>query len=51
MEGAWYASLSRFTLDGAGKAKTAIQHGPAFATANECNDVMRSLRSFSPTIS
>ena len=37
---AWYASLSRFTLDGAGKAKTAIQHGPAFATANECTDMI-----------
>ncbi len=35
---AWYASLSRLTFDGAGKAKTAIQHGPAFATANECTD-------------
>ena len=37
---AWYASLSRFTFDGAGKAKTAVQHGPAFATANECTDMI-----------
>jgi hypothetical protein len=35
---AWYASLSRLTFDGAGTAKTAVQHGPAFATANECTD-------------
>jgi hypothetical protein len=37
---AWYASLSRITFDGVGKAKTAIQHGPAFATANECTDMI-----------
>ncbi len=37
---AWYASLSRLTFDGAGKAKTAIQHGPAFATANEATDLI-----------
>ena len=37
---AWYASISRFTLDGAGKAKTAIEHGPKFATANECTDMI-----------
>jgi hypothetical protein len=37
---AWYASLSRLTFDGAGKAKTAIEHGPAFATGNECTDVI-----------
>ncbi|MHB9133696.1 MAG: glycosyl hydrolase family 28-related protein [Armatimonadota bacterium] len=35
---AWFASLSRLTFDGAGKAKTAVEHGPAFATANECTD-------------
>jgi pectin methylesterase-like acyl-CoA thioesterase len=35
---AWFASLSRLTFDGAGTAKTAVQHGPAFATANECTD-------------
>jgi hypothetical protein len=37
---AWYASISRFTLDGAGTAKTAIEHGPKFATANECTDMI-----------
>jgi len=37
---AWYASIGRLTLDGAGKAKTAIQHGPSFATANECTDMI-----------
>lgn len=37
---AWYASISRLTLDGAGKAKTAIQHGPKFSTANECTDMI-----------
>jgi len=37
---AWYASISRLTLDGVGKAKTAIQHGPSFATANECTDMI-----------
>ena len=37
---AWYAGLSRLTFDGGGKAKTAIQHGKAFATANECTDVI-----------
>lgn len=36
---AWYASISRLTLDGAGKARTAIEHGPKFATANECTDM------------
>lgn len=35
---AWFASLSRLTFDGAGRAKTAVEHGPAFATANECTD-------------
>ncbi len=37
---AWFASLSRLTLDGAGKAKTAVEHGPAFATYNECTDMI-----------
>ncbi|MGA2253928.1 MAG: glycosyl hydrolase family 28-related protein, partial [Thermoguttaceae bacterium] len=37
---AWYASLSRFTLDGAGKAKVALQHGIAFTTANEISDIV-----------
>ncbi len=32
---AWFASLSRLTFDGAGKAKTAIEHGEKFTTAND----------------
>jgi hypothetical protein len=36
----WYACLGRLTFDGAGKAKTAIQHGEAFSTANEYKDVV-----------
>jgi len=32
---AWFASVSRLTFDGAGKAKTAIEHGEKFTTANE----------------
>ena len=37
---AWYASMSRMTFDGAGKAKTAIEHGVAFTTANEFTDLI-----------
>ena len=37
---AWYASLSRLTFDGAGKAKVALQHGEAFTTANEITDMI-----------
>ncbi len=37
---AWFASISRLTLDGAGTAKSAIEHGPAFATYNECTDMI-----------
>jgi len=37
---AWYASLSRLTFDGAGKAKTAIEHGEKFTTANEFADLI-----------
>ena len=37
---AWYASVSRLTFDGAGKAKTAIQHGESFTTANEFTDLV-----------
>jgi hypothetical protein len=36
----WYASMSPLTLDGGGKAKTAIQHGVAFSTANEFTDLI-----------
>lgn len=37
---AWYASVSRLTFDGAGKAKTAIEHGESFSTANEFADLV-----------
>ena len=37
---AWFASLSRLTFDGAGKAKTAIEHGEKFTTANEFADLV-----------
>jgi len=37
---AWFASLSRLTFDGAGKAKTAIEHGEKFTTANELADLV-----------
>ena len=36
----WYACLGRLTFDGAGKARTAIQHGEEFTTANEYCDVI-----------
>ncbi len=36
----WYAVLGRLTFDGAGRARTAIQHGEAFTTANEYSDVI-----------
>lgn len=36
----WYACMGRLTFDGAGKAKTAIQHGEAFTTANELSDLI-----------
>jgi hypothetical protein len=37
---AWYTSLSRLTLDGAGKARVALQHGEAFTTGNEITDMI-----------
>jgi hypothetical protein len=37
---AWYARMGRLTFDGAGKAKTAIQHGTEFVTANEFSDLI-----------
>jgi len=37
---AWYARLGRLTFDGAGKARTAIRHGPEFVTANEFSDLI-----------
>jgi hypothetical protein len=36
----WYARLGRLTFDGAGKAKTAIQFGTEFVTANEISDLL-----------
>ena len=36
----WYAIMSRLTLDGAGTAKTAIQHGEYFSTGNEFSDMV-----------
>ncbi|MFN4179916.1 MAG: glycosyl hydrolase family 28-related protein [Armatimonadota bacterium] len=37
---AWYASIRRLTLDGAGKAKTAVLCGPNFVTYNEFTDMV-----------
>jgi hypothetical protein len=37
---AWYARFARLTLDGAGKAGTALLYGPAFSTYNETSDVV-----------
>ena len=37
---AWYASMQRLTFDGMGKAKTAIEHGAGFTTANEFTDII-----------
>lgn len=36
---AWYAKISRLTLDGAGRAGTALLYGPAFSTYNETSDM------------
>ncbi len=36
----WYSGMERLTFDGGGKAKTAIQHGERFATANEFSDLI-----------
>jgi hypothetical protein len=38
--GAWYSRLGRFTLDGAGKAGTALAHGKSFVTYNEIADMV-----------
>ncbi len=35
----WYARIGRLAFDGAGKAKTAIQYGAPFVTANEMSDL------------
>ncbi len=37
---AWYAAIRRLTLDGAGKAKTAVLCGPNFVTYNEFADMV-----------
>ena len=37
---AWYAKISRLTLDGAGKAKVALAYGNAFSTFNETSDMV-----------
>jgi len=36
---AWYSKISRLTLDGAGRAGTALLYGPAFSTYNETSDI------------
>jgi len=38
--GAWFSVVRRITFDGAGRAKTAIRHGPRFVTANELSDLV-----------
>ena len=37
---AWYAKISRLTLDGAGKAKIALGYGDTFSTYNETSDMV-----------
>lgn len=37
---AWYAKLSRITLDGAGKADACLAYGPGFSTYNETSDLV-----------
>ena len=37
---AWYAKLSRLTLDGAGRAETCLRYGPKFSTYNETSDLI-----------
>jgi hypothetical protein len=37
---AWYARISRLTLDGAGRAGIALLYGPAFSTYNETSDLV-----------
>jgi hypothetical protein len=34
-----YSKVSRFTLDGAGRARVALHYGPAFSTYNETSDL------------
>jgi hypothetical protein len=37
---AWYAKISRLTLDGAGKASNCLAYGDAFSTYNETSDLV-----------
>lgn len=37
---AWYSRISRLTLDGAGKARVALNWGPSFSTYNETSDMV-----------
>lgn len=37
---AWYARLSRLTLDGAGRASICLLYGPKFSTYNETSDLI-----------
>jgi hypothetical protein len=37
---AWYAKISRLTLDGAGRAGIGLLYGPAFSTYNETSDLI-----------
>ncbi|HZO87654.1 MAG TPA: glycosyl hydrolase family 28-related protein [Chthonomonadaceae bacterium] len=37
---AWYSTISRLTLDGAGKAGILLAYGPAFSTYNETTDMV-----------
>jgi hypothetical protein len=37
---AWYSRIGRLTLDGAGRAGTALLYGPAFSTYNETSDLV-----------
>ena len=36
----WYSRVGRLTFDGAGRAATALRHGPAFTTYNELSDLV-----------
>ena len=37
---AWYAKLSRMTLDGSGRADICLKYGPKFSTCNETSDLV-----------
>jgi hypothetical protein len=40
LDSAWYSRVGRLTLDGRGKALTALRHGPPFVTYNEFSDMV-----------